>query len=43
MTWKGCGRKQTWPNLRCYPSDLPEGTEAKHEKPVKTAGLWAEI
>jgi hypothetical protein len=20
MNWKGCGRKQTWPNFRYYPS-----------------------
>jgi hypothetical protein len=20
MNWKGCGRKQSWPNLRYYPS-----------------------
>jgi hypothetical protein len=25
MNWKGCGRKQSWPNLRYYPSICLEG------------------
>jgi hypothetical protein len=25
MNWKGCGRKQLWPNLRYYPGICLEG------------------
>jgi hypothetical protein len=25
MNWKGCGRRQSWPNLRYYPGSCLEG------------------
>jgi hypothetical protein len=41
MTWKGYGRKLSWPNLLFQ--DLPGGTEAKHKNSLRIAGLLAKI
>lgn len=32
MSWKECGRKQSWSNLRMLPQDLPGGTEENHKE-----------
>jgi hypothetical protein len=33
MNWKGYGRKQSWPNLRYYPSICLEGPRKTTKKP----------
>jgi hypothetical protein len=43
MNWKGYGRKQSWSNLRYYPSILPRGTKENHKKSVCIVSLWAKI
>jgi hypothetical protein len=42
MNWKGCGRKQSWPNLRYYPNIFLEGL-GKPTKNLRIAILQAEI
>jgi putative SOS response-associated peptidase YedK len=43
MNWKGFERKQPWPNFKVLFCHMPEGIEKTHKKPVRIAGLWAEI
>jgi hypothetical protein len=39
MNWKGCGRKQLWPNLRHYPNICLQGLRKTTKTSVKIAGL----
>jgi hypothetical protein len=34
ISWKGCGRKWTWPNFKVLSQHLLGGTEENHKKPV---------
>jgi hypothetical protein len=43
ITWKGCGRKWSRPNLRLCPQYLPGEIEENHAKSVRIAGLGAKI
>jgi hypothetical protein len=43
INWKGCGRKQPWPNLRYYPGIALEGQRKTTKTSVRIASLWAEI
>jgi hypothetical protein len=43
MNWKGYGRKQSWPNLICYPEICLEELRKTTKNSVRMAGLWAEI
>jgi hypothetical protein len=31
MNWKGCGRRQSWPNFKLLSQHLPGGTEDNHK------------
>jgi hypothetical protein len=42
MNWEGCGRKQSWPNLRYYPNIFLEGL-GKTTENLRIAILHAEI
>jgi hypothetical protein len=43
MNWKGCGRKQSWPDLRYYPGICLEGLRKSSKTPVRIADFWAKI
>jgi hypothetical protein len=40
---KGFRRKRAWQNFKVLPRHSSGGTEENHEKPVRMAGLQAEI
>lgn len=40
--WEGCGRKQSWPNLRYYPRPCLE-TEKNHEESISKADVTIEV
>jgi hypothetical protein len=42
LNWKGCGRKWSWPNLRCYPDIFLEGLR-KSTKKLGIVSLEADV